>query len=80
MNLILENKLKNLPAKPGVYQFINEKNKVIYVGKGRNLRSRVKSYFHSSVTNAKTLALVKKIADVIAPQKPQPSFPLASRG
>ena len=64
MNLILEDKLKNLPAKPGVYQFKNNKDKVIYVGKARNLRSRVKSYFHGGAVNAKTLALVKKISDV----------------
>ena len=64
MNSELENKLKNLPAKPGVYQFKNKKEKVIYVGKARNLRNRVRSYFHSAKTNAKTEALVKKIEDV----------------
>jgi excinuclease ABC subunit C len=64
MDSILENKLKNLPAKPGVYQFKNDKDKVIYVGKARNLRNRVKSYFQGGATNAKTLALVKKIYDL----------------
>ena len=64
MNSALENKLKNLPAKPGIYQFKNNKDKVIYVGKARNLRSRVKSYFHGGATNAKTLALVNKISDI----------------
>jgi excinuclease ABC subunit C len=64
MESILENKLKNLPARPGVYQFKNIKDKVIYVGKARNLRNRVKSYFHGGATNAKTVALVKKISDV----------------
>ena len=64
MESILENKLKNLPAKPGVYQFKNAKDKVIYVGKARNLRNRVKSYFHGGATNAKTIALVKKINDL----------------
>ncbi|MCH7517158.1 MAG: excinuclease ABC subunit C, partial [Bacteroidetes bacterium] len=64
MNPVLKNKLKNLPTNPGVYQFKNDKAKVIYIGKARNLRSRVKSYFHSSSVNAKTLALVKKITDV----------------
>ncbi len=64
MNLILKNKLKNLPTNPGVYQFKNDKDIVIYIGKARNLRSRVNSYFHSSAVNAKTLALVKRIADV----------------
>ncbi|MFC2119723.1 excinuclease ABC subunit UvrC [Bacteroidota bacterium] len=64
MNTDLENKLKALPTRPGVYQFKNDKDKVIYVGKARNLRSRVRSYFHGSATNAKTIALVKKIKDV----------------
>ena len=54
----LENKLKALPTRPGVYQFKNDKDKVIYVGKARNLRIRVRSYFHGSATNAKTIALV----------------------
>ena len=64
MNTDLNNKLKTLPTRPGVYQFKNDKDKVIYVGKARNLRSRVRSYFHGSATNAKTIALVKKINDV----------------
>ena len=59
----LKNKLKSLPSKPGVYQFINEKGKVIYVGKALNLKNRVKSYFHSAASNAKTEALVNKITD-----------------
>ena len=64
MNSVLEDKIKNLPSKPGVYQFKNDKDKVIYVGKARNLKNRVRSYFHSNVTNARTEALVKKINDV----------------
>ena len=63
MNPELQNKLSNLPAKPGVYQFFNDKKKVIYVGKANNIRSRVKSYFHSKNPNAKTEALVSKIFD-----------------
>ena len=63
MNPELQNKLTNLPSKPGVYQFFNDKKKVIYVGKANNLRSRVKSYFHSKNPNAKTEALVSKISD-----------------
>ena len=64
MSTELENKLKALPTRPGVYQFKNDKDKVIYIGKARNLRSRVQSYFHGSTANAKTIALVKKIKDV----------------
>lgn len=64
MNTEIQNKLANLPAKPGVYQFKNDKGKVIYVGKANNLRNRVKSYFHSNYSNAKTKMLVSKINDV----------------
>ncbi|MDP3149172.1 MAG: excinuclease ABC subunit UvrC [Ignavibacteria bacterium] len=64
MNEVLETKLNNLPGKPGVYQFFNDKQNVIYVGKAKILKNRVRSYFHSSVTSAKTVALVSKIADV----------------
>ena len=63
MNSNLETKIKNLPGNPGVYQFLNEKGKVIYVGKARNLKNRVRSYFHDSIASAKTLALVNKIND-----------------
>ena len=64
MNSDLESKLKNLPDKPGIYQFKNEKGKVIYVGKAINLKNRVRSYFHNGVTSPKTLALVSKIDDL----------------
>ncbi len=64
MNSKLETILKNLPDKPGVYQFINEKGKVIYVGKANNLKHRVKSYFHENISSAKTAVLVKKIEDL----------------
>src|ERR1035437_1593938 len=59
----LEAKLKDLPDSPGIYQFKNEKGKVIYVGKALNLKHRVKSYFHGSMDSPKTLALVSKIED-----------------
>ncbi len=64
MNSILESKIKNLPDSPGVYQYFNDKGKVIYVGKAINLKNRVRSYFHNGVTSPKTLALVSKIADL----------------
>jgi excinuclease ABC subunit C len=64
MNPNLESKIKNLPSNPGIYQFINEKGKVIYVGKARNLKNRVKTYFTSGINSAKTTALVKKINDL----------------
>jgi excinuclease ABC subunit C len=64
MNPVLEAKLSNLPENPGIYQFLNDKKKVIYVGKAKNLKNRVRSYFHSSITSPKTLALVSKIEDI----------------
>ena len=64
MNPNLESKIKNLPDKPGIYQFKNEKGKVIYVGKAINLKNRVRSYFHNGVTSPKTIALVSKIDDL----------------
>ncbi|MFZ2323911.1 MAG: excinuclease ABC subunit UvrC [Ignavibacteriaceae bacterium] len=64
MNSKLEVNLKNLPVSPGVYQFLNKNGKVIYVGKAKSLKNRVRSYFHENITSAKTLALVKKINDL----------------
>lgn len=63
MNFNLDSKLKNLPDSPGIYQFKNEKGKVIYVGKARSLKNRVKSYFHNGIISPKTTALVNKIYD-----------------
>ncbi len=64
MNSKLEVNLKNLPASPGVYQFLNKNGKVIYVGKAKNLKNRVRSYFQDNLTSAKTIALVSKIDDL----------------
>lgn len=65
MNLSLAEKLKNLPNLPGVYQFKNEQGKIIYVGKAKNLKNRVGSYFHVSLTEgSKTSALVARINDI----------------
>ena len=61
----IEQILKNLPTKPGVYLHKNEQDKVIYVGKAINLKSRVRSYFHKSAQNhAKTRRLAQEIADI----------------
>lgn len=64
MNEILKSKLNNLPDSPGIYQFKNAQGKIIYVGKAKNLKNRVKSYFNNSQTSPKTLALVNKIFDI----------------
>lgn len=59
----LEQKLKNLPLKPGVYLFINQKNEIIYIGKASSLKKRVTSYFQKNL-DAKTRVLVSHIADI----------------
>lgn len=59
----LTEKLKAIPALPGIYQFKDKNGKVIYVGKGKNLRNRVRSYFQSNVNSPKTLALIKRVRD-----------------
>lgn len=64
MNEVIKEKLANLPDNPGIYQFINDKGKIIYIGKAKNLKNRVRSYFHSGITSPKTLTLVKKITDI----------------
>lgn len=62
-NTELQAKLDSLPILPGIYQFKDKTDKVIYVGKAKNLRNRVRSYFRSTVDSPKTLALVNKIID-----------------
>lgn len=58
----LEEQIKNMPGKPGVYQFLNSEGNVIYIGKAKNLKKRVSSYFHrENYDNNKTRVLVKKI-------------------
>jgi len=63
MNAILEQKIKNLPDSPGIYQFLDEKGKIIYVGKAKNLKNRVRTYFQNSVSSIKTQTLVGKTSD-----------------
>lgn len=61
----LQDKLNNLPTKPGVYIYRNQNGKVIYVGKAINLRNRVRSYFQDSTNHTpKNRQLVENIADL----------------
>ena len=54
--------LKSLPALPGVYQFKNKDDKIIYIGKAKNLRNRVRSYFQNKKhQSAKTIAMMKNV-------------------
>lgn len=56
--------LKTIPDNPGVYQYYDETGKLIYVGKAKNLKKRVTSYFVKEHDSAKTTILVRKIADI----------------
>ena len=59
----LQEKLKLLPDKPGVYVMLDKDGIVIYVGKARVLKNRVRQYFHASVKSEKVTAMVENIAD-----------------
>ena len=60
----LKNIVSNMPGKPGSYQFFDKDKKIIYVGKAKNLKNRVSSYFHAEVDRYKTKVLVSKIFDL----------------
>lgn len=54
----------SLPESPGIYQYLNEKGEIIYVGKAKNLKRRVSSYFNKEQQSVKTKVLVKQIHDI----------------
>ena len=56
--------LSTMPSQPGVYQFLNKENKIIYIGKAKNLKKRVSSYFRGTISSRKTKNLVKNIAEI----------------
>src|SRR5690625_2521749 len=56
--------LKSLPTSPGVYQYFDKKGKILYVGKAKNLKRRVSSYFHKNHDSRKTALLVKRIVEI----------------
>jgi excinuclease ABC subunit C len=56
--------LKNVPHKPGVYQYWDSEKELIYIGKAKDLRNRVTSYFNNPNVNAKTKVLVSKIRNI----------------
>jgi excinuclease ABC subunit C len=61
----LETIVRNLPQKPGVYQYFDDKNRIIYIGKAKNLKKRVNSYFSKiNSISGKVQMLVRKIADI----------------
>ena len=61
---LIEIQLKTLPNNPGVYQFYDKDGKILYVGKAKNLKKRVLSYFNKTHEYGKTRVLVKKIVDI----------------
>ncbi len=60
----LKNIVLSMPEKPGSYQYFDENHTIIYVGKAKNLKRRVSSYFHKEVDRFKTKVLVSKIHDI----------------
>jgi excinuclease ABC subunit C len=64
INSTLQNLVKSLPGKPGVYRYLDKEGKVIYVGKAKNLKKRVSSYFTKTHQSGKLRLLVRKIADI----------------
>ena len=60
----LKNLVLSMPEKPGSYQYYDENHTIIYVGKAKNLKRRVSSYFHKEVDRYKTKVLVSKIFDI----------------
>ena len=60
----LKNIVLSMPEKPGSYQYYDENHTIIYVGKAKNLKRRVSSYFHKEVDRYKTKVLVSKIYDI----------------
>ncbi len=63
MSVQLKEKLKNIAHQPGIYQMVNEAGTVIYVGKARDLRQRVSSYFRSPLDSVKTEKLMSLVTD-----------------
>ena len=63
MNEMIRVKLKELPTDSGVYMMRDNAGMIIYVGKAKNLKNRVRSYFNSSPKAEKVLAMVRKVED-----------------
>ena len=63
MNDVLKNKISMLPTAPGVYVMLDKDGKIIYVGKAKILKNRVKQYFYSTQKTEKVAAMVSNIAD-----------------
>ena len=62
--MLIKNIISSLPGKPGVYQYFDQSGDIIYVGKAKNLKKRVSSYFTKAHQSGKLKVLVKKIHDI----------------
>jgi excinuclease ABC subunit C len=60
----IEEKVRTIPHKPGVYMMKDREGQILYIGKAKNLQTRVSSYFHKKATDNKTLALTMRISDI----------------
>ena len=61
----LQSKIKNIPTESGVYQFKNKDGEIIYIGKAKNVRNRVRSYFQKNkYQTPKNQSMIKRIKDV----------------
>lgn len=64
MSASIKDKVKSLPDSPGIYQYFDKNEKIIYIGKAKNLKKRVSSYFNRNLDSGKTRILVKQIVDI----------------
>ena len=64
LNISLQTTIQTLPHQPGVYQYFDKEDKILYVGKAKDIKKRVASYFNKTQENGKTRVLVKKIASI----------------
>ena len=60
----LDIQLKTLPTSPGIYQYYDKEGKLLYVGKAKNLKKRVLSYFNKTIDNGRIRTMVKKIHEI----------------
>ena len=60
----IKDKVKTLPDSPGIYQYFDKDGTIIYIGKAKNLKKRVSSYFNRTQDNGKTRVLVRQIVDI----------------
>ena len=61
---IIKNKLSNISSKPGIYQYLNSKNEIIYIGKAKNLKKRISSYKNTSSLSNRIQRMVHQINNI----------------